>query len=56
MEDELKGAVPSSDKVVIDGNIVTSQAPGTAMQFGLVLVELLKGKDTAEEVREGLVY
>ncbi|MCI2062840.1 MAG: DJ-1/PfpI family protein [Eubacteriaceae bacterium] len=56
MEGELKGAVPSSDKVVIDGNIVTSQAPGTSMQFGLALVELLKGKDTAEEVREGLVY
>nr|CAI5851399.1 unnamed protein product [Callosobruchus analis] len=31
------------DKVVIDGNIVTSRGPGTAFDFGLALVEKLVG-------------
>jgi 4-methyl-5(b-hydroxyethyl)-thiazole monophosphate biosynthesis len=39
------------EKVVIDGNIVTSQGPGTAMVFALRLVEILADKKTASEVK-----
>lgn len=35
-------------KVVVDGELVTSQGPGTAFDFGLALVEKLMGKEKAE--------
>jgi len=38
--------------VVIDGNIITSQGPGTAIEFGLAIVEKIIGKETAKKVRE----
>jgi 4-methyl-5(b-hydroxyethyl)-thiazole monophosphate biosynthesis len=38
-------AIYSPERVVVDGNLVTSQAPGTAMEFALRLVELLAGED-----------
>jgi len=45
-----------SDKaVVVDGNIITSRGPGTAMDFALTLVELLAGKAKREQVNEQLV-
>ncbi|HQR50046.1 MAG TPA: DJ-1/PfpI family protein [Methylophilaceae bacterium] len=43
-----------SDAVVVDGNIVTSRGPGTAMDFALTLVELLVGKASRERVESGL--
>lgn len=55
MEDELKGAIISAEKVVIDQNIVTSQGPGTAMEFGLALVGILKDKKTQEKLKGGLL-
>lgn len=53
MEGEIP--YPRSDRVVVDGNVVTSQAAGTAMEFSLKLVEILAGKKKAEELREHLV-
>jgi 4-methyl-5(b-hydroxyethyl)-thiazole monophosphate biosynthesis len=38
------------DKVVVDGSCVTSQGPGTAIAFGLKLVELMTGAAKAKEV------
>lgn len=43
------------DPVVIDGNIITSRGPGTAMQFALTLLEKLKGKDVRKKVEAGLL-
>jgi len=37
-------------RVVVDGNCVTSRAPGTALEFALTLVSLLYGEEKAEEV------
>jgi len=54
MEKELP--YPRSDKVVVDGNIVTSQGPGTAIPFALKLVEILQGQEKAMQVRKDLVY
>ena len=56
MEAHLKGAIHTEGNVVIDGTIVTSKGPGTAMDFGLALVGFLKGEAKAEEVRAGLLY
>ena len=52
---ELREALASDDRVVVDGRIVTSQGPGTAFEFALTLIRLLEGAAAAGKVREGLV-
>lgn len=42
------------DPVVVDGNIITSRGPGTAMDFALRLVELLLGKTVRDNVEKPL--
>ncbi len=44
----------SDNAVEIDGNIVTSRGPGTAIDFTLALIELLEGKDKRDEVNQQL--
>lgn len=44
-----------NDAVCVDGPIVTSRGPGTAMDFALQLIELLQGVDKRETVETGLV-
>lgn len=39
-----------SSRVVVDGNLVTSRGPGTAVEFALTLVELLFGEEKAREI------
>lgn len=56
MESDLTGANKLTDKVVIDGNVITSRGLGTAIDFGLALVALLKGIGTAEELASKIVY
>lgn len=51
----IPGARYLSDPVVIDGHVVTSRGPGTAMDFALELVELLVGKAKRQQVETGLV-
>lgn len=41
--------------IEIDGNIITSRGPGTAMDFALTLIEKLEGKDKRDEVNAQLV-
>ncbi|MCX5687505.1 MAG: DJ-1/PfpI family protein [Candidatus Omnitrophica bacterium] len=38
--------------VVIDGNIITSQGPATAMEFAFAIVEKLIGEDTVKKLRK----
>jgi 4-methyl-5(b-hydroxyethyl)-thiazole monophosphate biosynthesis len=42
------------EAVVVDGKVVTSRGAGTAMEFGLTLIALLKGEAAAQSVRERL--
>ncbi len=44
------------DNVVIDGKIITSKGPATAMEFSLSIVETLCGKDIACRVGKSLLY
>ena len=56
MENELKNAVYVDKPVVVDGNILTSQGPGTAMEFAIELLKRLTGEKKALEVQEKLLY
>ncbi|MHB9118867.1 MAG: DJ-1 family glyoxalase III [Burkholderiales bacterium] len=40
--------------VVIDGKVMTSRGPGTAMDFALQLIEVLAGRAKRDEVEAGL--
>lgn len=52
--EELSGQVREArdEAVVIDRKLVTSQAPGTAMEFALQLVNCLYGEDLAKSVAD----
>ncbi len=52
---ELVDEKLSEDRVVVDGGIITSRAPGTALEFSLKLVEVLFGKETAKRVNQGVL-
>jgi 4-methyl-5(b-hydroxyethyl)-thiazole monophosphate biosynthesis len=41
--------------VVVDGNCVTSQGPGTVLEFALMLIELLYDKSTADAIAQGML-
>lgn len=42
-------------KVVVDDNVMTSQGPGTAVCFGLAILERLVGVETMQKVKEGML-
>lgn len=51
MEEGMTGAEAQRGySVVVDGDIITGEGPGAAFDFGLTLVEVLKGADTAKQV------
>ena len=42
-------------KVVTDGNVMTSQGPGTAVCFGLEIVKRLVGDESMQAVKDGML-
>jgi len=49
--DRFEGRMVSTDPVVVDGRLVTSRGPGTAMLFALTLIELIEGPEAVDAVR-----
>jgi 4-methyl-5(b-hydroxyethyl)-thiazole monophosphate biosynthesis len=47
---------PRNDRVLSEGNVITSQGPGTSMEFALRIVEHLAGKETMKNIKEQLVF
>lgn len=47
---------PRSGKVVVDGHVITSEGPGTTVDFALEIVKALLGKDRMDRVRKEIVY
>lgn len=54
-QDSLPDHSRVSERVVRDGNCLTSQGPGTALEYALALVEALYGKDKRNEVAAPMV-
>jgi 4-methyl-5(b-hydroxyethyl)-thiazole monophosphate biosynthesis len=52
---ELGGATYVEDRVVVDGKVVTSRGPGTALEFALTLVKLLKDERSAKELKAAML-
>lgn len=53
--DRLSGCSFVDEPVVVDGNCITSQGPGTALAFALTLVEQLVGRSTRNEVAKAML-
>jgi 4-methyl-5(b-hydroxyethyl)-thiazole monophosphate biosynthesis len=53
-EDKLGEAIFVKEKVVRDGNIITSRGAGTAVEFGLEIIDYLIGKAEAEKVSRAI--
>lgn len=54
-KERLGGAIYEETAVVVDGNILTSRGPGTALAFGLAIVERLVSKDMAHKIKEAMI-
>lgn len=52
---ELDGATYVEERVVVDGKVVTSRGPGTALEFALALVRLLKDEKAASELKAAMI-
>ena len=52
----LYGAECTGEKVVVDGKIITAKGAGAAADFGFVIAEKLKDKDTADEIKAQMQY
>ncbi|PRR82812.1 DJ-1 family glyoxalase III [Clostridium vincentii] len=55
IKEELKGCNYKEDEVVVDGNIITSRGPATAMSFSYKLLEVL-GYDNYKEISKAMLY
>jgi len=56
MEDQMGSAHMVDANAVRDGKVLTGRAPGAAYDFAYLLLETLKGAETALRVRTGMVY
>ena len=58
VHDELQaaGATLGATRVVRDGHLLTSQGPGTAMEFALAIVVELKGQAAADSISAAMCF
>ena len=55
-EQYLDGATVSDKKIVLDGKMLTGAGMGVSHDFGLKIVEIFKGKDTADKLCSAVLY
>lgn len=56
VKDNLAAYNYSDNSIVQSSNIITSRGAGTALDFGLYLVELLLSKSVADQIANDIVY
>jgi 4-methyl-5(b-hydroxyethyl)-thiazole monophosphate biosynthesis len=54
-KDKVGDVIYEEKTVVVDGNVLTSRGPGTALYFGLAIVERLAGKEKAQKIKEAML-
>lgn len=55
VRDQFPEVQVCAERVVVDGQFITSQGPGTSMEFALAIARRLVGTEVAAKVAEGLV-
>ncbi len=55
-EEALVGADATGERVVVDGNIITSKGMGTAMDFALAILEYMKDREVADKMAVSTMY
>ena len=55
-ESQLEGAEIAYGTVCLSGNFLTSRGPGTAIDFSLKIVEILKSREISEALASSLLY
>lgn len=55
MLDELSACSDTTGRVAVDGRIITAAAAGVSEEFALTLITHLRGRETAQKVRQGIV-
>lgn len=56
MERKISGAVLTGAPAMVDGNIITGQGVGAAVDFALELIAVLVGNEKAGEIADAIVY
>lgn len=56
MWSSLSDPSESQNRVLVDGNLITSQGPGSSMEFALAVVEKLFGRARALDLAKSLVF
>ena len=56
MSNKLSDQSEIEHRVLIDGNLITSRGPGTAMEFALTIVEKLFGRKLGLELAKAMVF
>ncbi len=56
MEEQLTGAMASTEPVVRDGSVITSRGLGTAIPFALALVTYFCGEKQAQALAKSIVF
>ena len=52
----IGGTYLSEEKVVVDGNIITSKAAGTTFEFAYEIIKYLKSESIANHIKEAVFY
>ena len=55
MEERVTDGEWSEDRVVVDGNIITSRGAGTAGEFAIAIIEKLLGEKDAKKIAEAVL-
>ena len=54
-EKQMTGVSYTEARVVKDGSFITSRGPGTAIEFSLELVSVLKNEQSAEAIKKSMI-
>ncbi|EYU26334.1 hypothetical protein ABFS82_08G190500 [Erythranthe guttata] len=53
---KLSDQSEAENRVVVDGNLITSRGPGTTMEFSLVIIEKFLGREKALELAKTMLF